>query len=420
MPPRTADPPAQRLEVLDLLRGLALGGMLLVHFQYYASGGEGSAPAAVLGPIAGALGSAYTLFAFLFGAGFGFQLLRAQAAGRPFGSFAAMMARRLLVLAVLGYVSETLTGYRVLNLYVLSGFALLPLARCSARTLAILAAASLLAGPAVTLAHGLAIRSTQGAAAAEEAAVAHKQAYRRMLQERDQAKAAGGYRAIVAVQARQTLAAYADPWSYVPGEMVALALLGLAAAKRGVFQALLGSDPEEPGPAGRSRRRRWALLACIACTALGAAGMVFWSQWPEADLGFKPLTFAVGDAIGGVISDRWLGFAFAFFLVWLTFTSDRIRWALSPVASAGRLAISFYLFHIFLLELLLGGYWVQFELTPLALFLWAAALYAAMMTFAHLWLRRFQYGPVEWAWRSFAHFALRPMRAGEARSGTPR
>jgi len=388
--PTPADAPAPRLEVLDLARGLALGGMLLVHFQYYTSGGEGGAITAALGAVAGFLGSAYTLFGFVFGASFGLQLERSEAAGRPHASFAASMARRLLGLAAIGFLSEALTGYHVLNLYVLAGFGLLLVARASPRMLVLLAAACLLAEPATTLAVGAYQRAERGAAAAEAAAVARRGAYHRMLQEREQAKASGGYSALAALQARQVLARYADPWSYVPGETAALMLLGLAAAKKRALHALAGP------------RRRWLPWCAAAFAALGIAGVFFWDRWPSADLGFKPLTFAVGGAAGGVLSDRWLGFAVVAALAWLTTASPRAHAALSPVAAAGRMALTWYLLHIFGLELLLGGYWWQVPLTPLQGLAGAAALFAAMGAAAHLWLRRHRYGPVEWAWRAVA------------------
>jgi len=387
MPTPAANPPAQRLELLDLLRGLALGGMPLVHFQYYTSGGGGFATA--LGPIAAFMGDAYTLFAFLFGAGVGLSFLRARAQSRPPGAFAASMLRRMLGLAAIGFATETVTGYHVLNLYVLSGFALLALAACSARTLVALAAACLLAGPAATVGVGLAQRASAGVEAANDAAVARRQAYHRMLQERDQAKAHGGFPELVALQARQVLGRYADPWSYVPGEVAVLALLGLAVAKRGALPAL--ADP--------AVARRWLPRAFASFVVLGAAGAAFWAHWPPVDLGFKPFSFAAGDLVGGILSTRWLGFAFATSLAWLTVVSPRARWALSPVAGAGKMAITFYVLHVFALELLLGGYWFQVPLTPLQGFLAAAATYAAMSAAAHAWLRRFRYGPVEWAWR---------------------
>lgn len=384
--------PEGRLEALDLMRGLALGGMLLVHFQYYTTGG--GAPDAAVGAIANSLSSAYTLFAFLFGASFGLQLLRAQASGRP---YMAAMVRRMLGLAALGLVSEALTGYHVLNLYVLSGFALLALARCSERALVALIAAALLAGPAVTLTEGLYNRATRGVAAAEEAAVAERMAHRRLLEERERVKAEGGYGDLVLVMGRQRLEAYLSWRTYVPGEMLALALLGLWAVRRGV-------------PQGLPERRRWVPWAMAGSVALGAAGVAFWARWSSVDLGFKPLTFAVGRAIGGVLNDRWLGFAVALGMVWLTSARAAWRRALSPVASAGRMAITHYVFHIFALEWLLGGYWFQVEMRPLVGVLGAAALFAAQCAFSHLWLRRFRYGPLEWAWRWASQGSPPPLR----------
>jgi len=374
------------------MRGVALGGMLLVHFQYYTSGGSGAGK--VLSSVSEMVGSAYTLYAFLFGASFGLQLERSRASGR---SLAMATARRLLGLAVLGLVTEALTGYHVLNLYVLTGFGLLALARCSGRVLAALVMVSLLAGPAVTLAEGLITRASRGAAVAEAEAVAQRQAYQRLLQEREGVKATGTYGDLVLLQGRQRLQAYLSPRAYVPGEMLAMALLGLLAVRRGLLQGL----PD---------RRGWVPWAVAASLALGAAGVAFWRWWPGVDLGFKPLAFALGGALGGVLSDRWLGFAVAGAVAWLTAASASARRALSPVASAGRMAITHYVFHIFLLELFLGGYWWKVELSPLWGLLGAVALFSAQAAFSHLWLRRFRYGPLEWAWRCVSQGSPPPLR----------
>ena len=84
-----------RLHVLDVLRGIALLGMFLVHFSYYSSGG-------------GWLGQAYekvvahffeerfwAMFGILFGAGFAIQFRRADAQG---SSFLAKYVRRMAML----------------------------------------------------------------------------------------------------------------------------------------------------------------------------------------------------------------------------------------------------------------------------------------------------------------------------------
>src|SRR5215211_3151696 len=93
-----------RLGAVDALRGLALLGMLVVHFQYYAEG-----PPAWADRIQWIIDAAFTerfwaLFAFLFGVGFALQLERRGDAP----VFAAVYVRRLIFLAVLAVIISAL------------------------------------------------------------------------------------------------------------------------------------------------------------------------------------------------------------------------------------------------------------------------------------------------------------------------
>ena len=79
----------ERIEVLDILRGIALIGMFLVHFNYYEATPPGVEPGRLAHFIEQFLGvfieeRFYAMFAMLFGVGFAVQLTRAEARGEPF------------------------------------------------------------------------------------------------------------------------------------------------------------------------------------------------------------------------------------------------------------------------------------------------------------------------------------------------
>jgi uncharacterized protein len=40
-----------------------------------------------------------------------------------------------------------------------------------------------------------------------------------------------------------------------------------------------------------------------------------------------------------------------------------------------------------------------------------AAIIALQLVFSRWWLQRFQYGPLEWVWRSFTYGKRQPLRA---------
>ncbi len=99
----------ERIDTLDVLRGFALIGILMMNIEWF------NQPIALLGrfntDLAGLDHSAgwfvkvfiegkfYKLFSLLFGMGFAVMLLRAQDAGRP---FAGMFTRRMLFLFLIG------------------------------------------------------------------------------------------------------------------------------------------------------------------------------------------------------------------------------------------------------------------------------------------------------------------------------
>ena len=129
-------PEAQRIEVVDVLRGFALCGILFVNIMWFKA--PGGFPgigyeqtplnrAAVAAVTVLAQGKFFTLFSFLFGWGFATQFLRAEARGSQAG-FAPLFLRRLLILGLIGAVHAVLLSEGdILLLYALIGLLLLPL-----------------------------------------------------------------------------------------------------------------------------------------------------------------------------------------------------------------------------------------------------------------------------------------------------
>lgn len=108
----------ERIVTVDMLRGFALFGILLVNMALFKAPAISQASAttstSLLDQIAAqainifAEGKFFTLFSFLFGLGFSLQLLRAQQRGQPFAPF---YLRRLLVLLLIGIAHATLLWY---------------------------------------------------------------------------------------------------------------------------------------------------------------------------------------------------------------------------------------------------------------------------------------------------------------------
>src|SRR5687768_2670877 len=130
----------ERLIVLDILRGLALVGMFMVHFNYYEATPLGTEPGRAAAFLEKMLGLFFeerfwSIFGMLFGIGFAIQLERAEASGKP---FMARYFRRLAALAVFGFIAEGVFGFNVLLGYAMWGVPLLLVRRWPVKALAVL------------------------------------------------------------------------------------------------------------------------------------------------------------------------------------------------------------------------------------------------------------------------------------------
>ncbi len=130
---------SERLDAMDILRGMALIGILLMNIEWFnraiASLGSQDTSLTGLDHAIGWLircfveGKFYKLFALLFGMGFAVMLIRAKEANRPFG---AWFSRRMLVLIALGFLhmvflwsGDILHDYGVAGLLLLAWITLL-------------------------------------------------------------------------------------------------------------------------------------------------------------------------------------------------------------------------------------------------------------------------------------------------------
>src|SRR5829696_6359014 len=123
----------ERIEILDVLRGLAVCGILVGNVQWFS--GYGMVPPSIAGelPLYNQIthflvhffveGKFYSIFSFLFGFGFAMQMARAEERG---DTKATIFKRRLFWLLVIGLLhAYLLWAGDILSIYALMGFALL-------------------------------------------------------------------------------------------------------------------------------------------------------------------------------------------------------------------------------------------------------------------------------------------------------
>src|SRR5437868_9785323 len=134
---------SERIDVIDVLRGLAVCGILIGNMQWFT--GYGMVPTAVAQQAAFIdhvthflvhffiEGKFYSIFSFLFGFGFALQIARAEGRG---DTEAKVFKRRLLWLLVIGAIHAIfLWPGDILSVYAVIGFLLILFRKKSDRSL---------------------------------------------------------------------------------------------------------------------------------------------------------------------------------------------------------------------------------------------------------------------------------------------
>jgi uncharacterized protein len=89
-------------------------------------------------------------------------------------------------------------------------------------------------------------------------------------------------------------------------------------------------------------------------------------------------------------------------------------WLVDRIACAGRAAFTNYLGTSILMTAIFYGYGsglgLYGSLSRIELWLPVLGMWALMLLWSRPWLERYQYGPLEWLWRSLARMELQPMR----------
>jgi uncharacterized protein len=246
------------VHAVDALRGLALLGMLVVHFQYYVPDG-GGAWSDRAGSIIRFISEDrfYPLFAVLFGVGFTLQALRWT--DRP--GFVPMYLRRLAALMAFAVVLIGLTGYRVLEAYAFWALPLLLIRRWSNRALVIGILVCAFA-PATVEFVIWQWEKRHLTLEASNAKVAQERRYwRDAIAEADRLRDQGDFATLIPFRLQKSFGQYLHWKYYVPGDPLMMFLIGMLAVRVRLLQ--------EP------QRYRKLLIAIIIIGAMAGALSLF-------------------------------------------------------------------------------------------------------------------------------------------------
>ena len=394
--------PASRIVEVDIVRGFALFGVLLVNM--YGFGADSIAWNFPTDKLAFAImrvffeSKSWTLFSMLFGFGFAVQLQRAHARGFR---ILPIYLRRLAVLFALGAAHALLYDGDILMLYAELGLGLIMVRRLPTRTLLLLAVGLMLVFPLARLV------STQDRLSGSEEIRSVGEARARL--ERAQRTHVYATGSLYEVAADNASAIPANPLEDVNSPESGLAvfamfLLGFSVGRSGVLRDI-------PGHAAPiARVRAWGLgfglsaMAAERVLAATAGYAVFRSQRAGPGVQFAgDLLFAFG------IAALALGYAATLILAAQT---PRGRAILAPLAGVGRLALTVYLTQTLMFTTLFYGYGCgqAFRLGPAAVTAWAVMIFAVQVVACQWWSKRFRFGPMEWLWRSLTYLKWQSLR----------
>jgi len=399
--------PLQRIQAVDMVRGFALFGVLLVNMFNFGSGGLfWNEP---IDEFAWSVKrfffetKSWRLFSFLFGFGFALQMTRATEHGVM---FAPVYIRRLVILFIIGAVHMVIYDGDILMLYAELGLVLMLFRNVPPKLLLALSVCLLTVFPI-----GRAVTSfldpTQTVPTADyavrlEAAKVEMEVYRTT-----HPYAVGSIRDIVVENAHLT-----NPFRRILGPESSLAvfamfLLGLYAGRRRIFHDI---------PKHRELIRSvfwWGLSIGLVCMTVerilnATTGYEVFGEQQATIVSqfFGDVIFVYGSTILA------LGYAAG---ITLLAQHDYGKRLLAPLGAAGRMALTVYLSGSILFGTLFYnfGFGQAFYLGPAAVTGYAILFFTVQILFAVFWTKRFRFGPMEWLWRTLTYLKFPPMNFKE-------
>ena len=343
--------PNERLHAIDVLRGLALVFMVLVHFHQLmrleSKGWQGLIGWAIW---IGVEEKAWGTFALLFGAGFALLLRRLEARG---ASVVPIFVRRFATLFAIGWLVESLIGFHILTTYAVCGLLVLGMRRWSTRALVRMVVVTAMFPPILNAAVGLAMHFTHS-----------------------------------------TFPLLKTWWWLVPDESLPLLLLGFLAVRIGAVD----------DPLRHARLIRGWMLFGLAAWAMSWLVLSHVPRPPKYLMG----AYWAERTLIGLVKDQWLCITYAGGALLLLAKRPALVERMRFVGATGRMAFTNYVLQavtIWYLATPLGiklheatyvGAWIMFA--------------TVIVLFSTLWLARFRYGPLEWLWRMATYAKWEPLR----------
>lgn len=399
--------PQERIEIVDVLRGFALLGILLVNMSAYSS------PIFYL-PATGheawisvcdrlsihfitglATGKFVTIFSFLFGLGFALQLRRSEARK---ASIVPSYLRRLSGLLAIGLIHAFLIWMGdILVAYALMGVLLL-LFRGSRPAIILVSAALLFAmsyakwevaliRDFTTPAVGSAISASQMSGGGQlDADLEVKNSLR--------AYGHGSFAEIKRQEARDVFFNYRVTYNQFP-HVLSLFLLGLYVGRRSLLANLQAHIPWF--------RSMWRVGLLMGFLGEATLYWLYHPHFPAWSKLLRPLAFAVGN----------LGLSlFYVCILILLFQQEKWKPWLRFLAPVGRLALTNYILQSVICTTIFYSYGLRLygKVGPTAGLGLTLLIFSFQVFVSQWWVKRHRFGPLEWCLRTLTYWKIQPLR----------
>lgn len=398
--------PKKRINSIDVLRGFALIGIMLLHCMErfdltLAPVVESPFWQAIDTAVYDSLyflfsGKSYAMFSLLFGLSF-FMQMESQAAKGV--DFRGRFLWRLALLFLFGYINGLVYMGEFFMVYAVLGVFLIPLYKVPTRWLLVLCVLLFLQIPAV-----ISFVSLLSDNVANEPTAAA--AYMDRLFERAADVFING--SLMDVLSFNTFDGQSAKCLWVFNNFRYLQLLGLFIAGM-----LIGRQGIHKSEEKMVKYSRLFLPYCLAFWAVFYAVAFLLPVW-----GVDGFALRVGQTLFKTYGNlgQMMVYFCGFTLLYYRYKGQKV---LDRIAPVGRMSVTNYMAQSIVGVSLFYGFGGNFavEFNYLQSFLLGAAFCVIQIAYSNWWIKRFYYGPMEWLWRSLTWFQVVPLSRRKASLG---
>ncbi len=393
---------SERILILDVLRGFALFGILLVNFDYFVHPFQTilfPLPENVMGvekAIAwfikfAAEGKFYTIFSILFA--YGFTIIMSRAESRS-DKFLSIISRRYLFLFFLGLFHAFLIWVGdILALYGLLGFILILFRNAKPKTILIWIIIILIVPLLLTLFGALAIELGKSFPEAreqiEKSFLTQAEMYKKDIDRAYSVYPDGNFWEIT-YQRIYDMKFMAGSLIFIGPNVFAMFLIGLYLGKKKFFHDL------ENNIGTLKKILIWGLI-------IGLIGNFVYATLILDIQRFIPTLNLFVASFFQMIGVPALSF---FYISIISFMVIKQKSFIKYLAAPGRMALTTYITQSIIFTFIVYGYGLGMfgKINKIEGLILTIVVYIIQVIISNFWFRKFEFGPMEWIWRKFTYF----------------